>query len=428
MDVPFDFMIIDKREKFSKNTFSNYKKLDVIKQLNKALENGNLESVCYWYIELHISGFLNDIWKIIFNTTSNIININNPHLPSWLWLKYQKYQKLLKTFKKGFEYETRNNQEMRNLFIDIFTVLTFSKKNKILDSLPKITDKDLYKDRIITKIVGKSYNCDFINPHEHQEIKIAVNEFIHHMTQNLTKVEDAFYWILWLEKVEKFKKKNSIDFTGNKKTLDGVSEKNSKDWIWIFWLIILDIDIVKNDINLNKAIQTLYNIYVNKFTSSSKPTRHNIFFHACLLIKCYDQVNWNQSLIDKYYLRIQACCNINQMYKVKRIDKMYQTDFIVSNKNNRQIPNVKEEKLNQNYIKSDDYDIKNTVEEIQKNVIKSYGNKNKYGNEINIDTRKVNKQSKEKYKIKSKKNNENEEFQRKMQKKINIYNKIVFYK
>ena len=139
-----DFTIIDDRvaKNFTTMTFSGYKKNEVMKQFECAILNDDLETSCNWLIELHISGRMDDIWKVIFAVASKNINILNPHISSWIYLKYRKYEMILKAFNKGYEYECRNSQEIRNMFVDIIAILVYSDKSEKLLKQVKITDKD----------------------------------------------------------------------------------------------------------------------------------------------------------------------------------------------------------------------------------------------------------------------------------------------
>jgi len=140
MNVPVNYSIIDKRncKEFKQITYCGYKKVDVLKEFANSLLKNNLEIACNWMVELHISGKNNDIWNIIFITFVRNINIKNPNFCSWVWLKYERYIGILKRFNKGYEYESRNNQEIRNLYADIITTLLYASKTDVFLTLPKI--------------------------------------------------------------------------------------------------------------------------------------------------------------------------------------------------------------------------------------------------------------------------------------------------
>ena len=391
MNVQYNYSIVDKRKgkDFTSVTYSGYKKIDVIKQLEKYIMDGNLEAACYWFIELHISGKIDAIWKIVFGVMSKNINIYNPNLASWLWLKYKRFCIIIKKFNKGYEYESRNNQEMRNLLVDIITILVYSNKSKILEKLPKVTNNDFAHNNIVNKMISKNLlsSQDIINVDDDKELQLAINEIINQC--KLGNTTDMIYWYIWLDKIEKFKKTNNIEFHCKRREIKGVSSKCYGDWVWLVWKIILQ-ESQHND-KLHNEIIALYNIYKWKYSKTTRGQKQYIIFHAFLLIK--EHINWHILLINKYEYRIQACCNINQLYKLKKYDEPIKT--------NPQI--MYEEKLEYKKINK----IVNTVPEI-----------------------KVKTQMKEKakpFKIKTK-DNDKEREEAIMMEKLDLFNRIILYK
>lgn len=343
MDVPINYSILDKRniKDFTFLTFSEYKKKDVINEFEKSINDQKLEDSCNWMIELHISGSLDSIWKSIFNLISKNINIENPYLPSWILLKFIKYNKLINNFKKGFEYESRNNQEMRNLFADIITILVYSNKNKRLDNLPKIKDNDFTKDNISYKLISKNSNIidNIISSNDDKDIVLAINEIANILKIDILKCEDLIYWYIWLLKFEKIKKKNNILFTCKKRNIEGVNSKFFNDWNWLIWKIIFQECKLKFNDKLTNEINALFRIYKWKFSNSTKISKQYIIFHAFLLLK--SDINWKIPLIHKYELRVQACCNINHLYKFKNINKSdsIKSNYLLDNYSNNNITN-----------------------------------------------------------------------------------------
>lgn len=386
MNVPKDFSIIDKREMkdFSIATFSRYKTTDVIKKLEDSIIHGNLEEACNWFIELHISGKMTHIWEIIFTSISKNINLKNPNLTSWTWLKYVKYAAIIKKFNKNYEYESRNNQEIRNLFADIITIIICSEKSTVFDKLPKISNKDILYNNYSQKILFKDQNMieeifpDAVNIDK--EFKIGINEIANQITTG--KMKELIYWCLWLDKIHKSKKKNSMEFICPEIEIKDINKKYHSDWVWSIWYMILLKS--KHCPQLVNEINALYNIYKWKYTTASIHKKQYILYHTLLLLK--DSVNWKIPLINRYEYRIQACCNINQLYKLK---KMYE---------------IKD--------KQEDY------ETIHEKVI------NNHKPEIKIKTEK---EPKKPFKIKEK-DDEQARLEAKMMQKLEYFNNVVPYK
>jgi len=393
MNVPKEFSIIDNRnmKDFSIATFSKYKNIDVIKKFDDSIIRGNLEEACNWLIELHISGKMNNIWEVIFCAISKNINIKNPNLISWTWLKYIKYEKIIKKINKSYEYESRNNQEIRNLFADVITILICSDKSQIFDKLPKFNNKDLIYNNYSKKI--KFLDQSIINdifPDKNnmdKEFKIGINEIGNQIKNG--KIEELIFWCIWLDKLEKSKKKNGMTFICPEIEIKDINKKYQCDWVWSVWYIIL-LNSKHSDILINE-INALYNIYKWKYSTATRNKKQYILYHSLLLLK--NNINWKIPLIYKYEYRIQACCNINQLYKLK---KMYE------------IKHIKDDSDNNN---------NNSYKQINK---KAINNKP----EINIKTET---KPKKPFQIKEK-NDEQAKIEANMMKKMDYFNNIVFYK
>ena len=322
MDVPIESSIIDDRKAkdFTTATFTGFKKMDVINQLSKSIENGKLEEACFWSVELHISGHINLIWNEIFNIMTKKINIENPKLPLWLWLKYKKFLQIIKGYTKTFEFEHRNNQEIRNLLVDVVAVIALSRKNEEFDkkNLPKIENKDFTEESIKRNMIARDLNLivDEISNEDDSEIKIAINEIANHLRNDRSRVDHLIYWYIWLVKLEKFKQKNKIKLKSQKREIKHINTKYNGDWIWLLWRIILKETEYKNDKKIKIQVVSLYNIYKYRYTNIGKDKKQYAILFSFMLLK--NRNNWNMPIIRFYHLRIQACGNINQLYKLKK--------------------------------------------------------------------------------------------------------------
>jgi hypothetical protein len=226
----------------------------------------------------------------------------------------------MQKFKKGYEYECRNNQEIRNLLTDVITILTFS--NKFVNKLPKINDKNLAKEDKKYKIASNNFNIihNIINGEDDKDLIIAANEIMYQLKNG--KLEDAIYWYLWIDKLDKFKKKNKINFYAKKRNVKLINDKYQSDWIWLIWEIIF---LCCNNNKICNQLNALQNIYILKYSSSAKNKKQYIIYQAFGLVK--ENINWNIPLINNYEYRIQAICNINQLYKSKIINMNTEIEY-----------------------------------------------------------------------------------------------------
>lgn len=128
-------VIEDMRNSFKNLTFSNYKKLNVKKELITALLVGKVENSCYWCAEMVCSGMLHDIWNIIISMMSEYINTTNVKLPIYVEKRYKYFRTLMQDVANtsNNDLEARNNQKIRDLFTELMCVIAVSKRK------PKMT-------------------------------------------------------------------------------------------------------------------------------------------------------------------------------------------------------------------------------------------------------------------------------------------------
>lgn len=348
---------------------------------------------------------MREIWDAIFLVSSRNINIENPYLFGWIYLKLMKYERIIhRKFSKKFEYECRNNQEIRNLFIDIVTIMTLSKKNKRLVNMPKVSGNDFKMENIANKRIAKRHIKNVMESNEDKDLFLALSEINTHLEQKITKMEDLLYWFLWIDKMEKYKRKNNCEFYVKKRKKKEIDEKYWDDWRWILWdIIFLNI----RDENQKKQIEAIYKIYKWKHRIKNIINRDYLIFCAFLMIK--SDVDWKTPLIEKYEYRVQACCNVNQLYKLKKFDNIKKIDGKKENEK-------KEEKKEENKEKL----ANNNRAQMQQPPPQPQLQPQP---EIKVETEKKAK----KYKVKEKKNKSDEEREKKeaiMMEKMDIFNKI----
>ena len=119
-----------KSSSFSKITFSEYKKQDAIKLLEKNLILSKLHDSSFISIELHISLYNDTILETIFYLSSLYTNIDYPKISNLLFQLYLKYQNAIKdTHPKDIKSDNRNSQEIRNIFSHMISICCLSPKN-----------------------------------------------------------------------------------------------------------------------------------------------------------------------------------------------------------------------------------------------------------------------------------------------------------
>ena len=158
----------------------------------------------------------------------------------------------------------------------------------------------------------------FISSEDDSELRLAVNEVANHLRIHSVSFYQTAYWLLWLIKIEKFKRSNKVSFRVKRRPVENINEKYWNDWVWLLWEIILNETDYHLDPVLKYEINSLYQIYKWNYSQANKGKKKFIIMTAFLYLK--NPVNWNIPIIRNYGLRVQACGNINQLYKIKRYD------------------------------------------------------------------------------------------------------------
>ena len=316
-DVNIQYIIPDQRtsKEMKKKTISNYRKNEVIKEFHNSIINSNIEESCKWFVEMHSSGYSNELWNELIFIYSKNININNFILLELLVLKNKYYHNYIKSIDSKFQIHLRNNQEIRNLFTNLVLRATLSIKNDLFDNrtIPKIKDYDYTREGIVKNIKNNNLNLiiDIIEDEDTKELKIAINEIALHLVSTKS-LNNCIFWYLWLYKLSIKKKRDDIELTTKNRNIKNINKKYSTDWIWIIWKLIFKIVNKINDYELSKTIKYLYELYKLDYKSSSKLKKQYLLYLSFYSI--VSESNFHSNKITKEHLLIQASLNINYIY------------------------------------------------------------------------------------------------------------------
>jgi len=319
-----DYLIIDTRiiDDFKKTTFSGYKKKDVFIVLFKSIETKKIENACNWLTECLCSGYLEETWQKLLCFSSNIITINNPNLPNYLYKKNVLLYNIVNNIDKKKTNETinlRNNQTIRNLFFSIVTIFALSSKTKRYDKYPKLKDADFNFDTISKRFTTTVYILpgEFIHYNEPEELKLVMNEIYTHLKNKIGGYEKALLWTFWIIEWEKRNIKAKNAWHIDNRDID-VQDKFKADLVWILWELII-LETQNRDNFIKKQILSLYELYKFQYTSRKRNKRLPYLYQSI----CYltHNINMNIPLIFDKTIYIQACINNNQMFKSKKINE-----------------------------------------------------------------------------------------------------------
>lgn len=337
MDIPSTFVINDirKPEEFRKKTFSGYGRKDVFDIFFKSLDENKLEEACQWCVELVISGYYEELWERIINYMAKYIGILNPLLPYTLFLRIVKFLKLKKidVFQQNY-LELRNSQEVRNLFCELVCIIIMSTKTRKPKNLPRILPEEFTAQGFQKKLVAKSLDGaqKFVMSDDPSELKIIINEFSYNLEEMRFSSTYSIYWLSWIYEWEKLIQKKNQEFTCCVRNINGIDKKYCRDFIWIIWEVILCETNKRNNDHLTKQIRSLYEFFKMKFTPGKKRKRVYLILNAIELLNTRIDREFIEKnpIVDRYHLLVQACGNINLLYKEKKINENLTSDAVNS--------------------------------------------------------------------------------------------------
>jgi len=321
-----------KANEFSQITFSGYKKSEVKKNLIKNILAGKIESGCFWSAEYICAGHFAELWDIFITIMSKNIHAGNPKLPIYIFMRYNDFRKKANATKLGDVITLRNDKVMRKLFCEVICVLCFSNQKHALTrvkiDIPELNIVD-FPERLQAK--RKNLAKEFYKGNDSSEIYIAVNEFVHHLTSNNKNTLMACYWVEWTMKYEKILKQKARENkkNGDKKQKKNeerlksilecnhrkfprVDEKHKKDWIWIYWQIMLHHANRSNSKVITNIVHHLFQIFCIRYSPGCKTKRIWVIYNAITLLT--DYVNLDVDVIKQGNVVEKIKRKINLIY------------------------------------------------------------------------------------------------------------------
>lgn len=334
---------------FKGNTFSNFKKSDVKKEILKSIYNSQIEQACYWSIEFICAGQYIDLWEIILFYMSKYIHLGNPKLPIYIELRFNSFKEIISNGYEDNDLSLRNNDKIRKLFSEIIGVLCTSKKKHAIEyvKLEKNDDFDISNIHSKLKAPNIKYIEEYFKKDDPKELFIMLNEFSYHLSKESKNSTSACYWVEWMLEFESICKKKKDILICERREFIPVDDKFQKESIWILWEIILDV--TSKDKLKSKIINSLLNLYCLRYTSGTKRKRKGIIYFAISLIT--EHVNINEELISNKTKINNIVNNINLLYKeIKKNEEKPNTDYLFENldeaKSNKEKTIEKLDKMN----------------------------------------------------------------------------------
>lgn len=330
ISVPDTSMINDIRiEGFGKLSFSNYKLVDVRKQLMENMIKGKIESSCYWSAELICSGCYSELWETIFYFVGKHIHIGNPKIPIYLNKRYTVFKNIMNNKYFNFELDLRNNGTIRTLFSEVVVILCLSAKKPGFESL-KINREEEF-DMTYIRERFKAKDTTLIQPifdkEDATELFICMNELAYHIGGPKPNMQEACYWVEWIIEFDLLCRKRKHKCLNLSRNIN-VENKFRRDSIWLLWDVLLHFSEKKENATYVKSILlSIRDLFCVKYGQGTPKKRKYLLYFAIELLT--ENVPINVELIsDKKTLEI-VTSKIHDIYKqIKKNEISPKTEYL----------------------------------------------------------------------------------------------------
>jgi hypothetical protein len=309
--------IIDSRKlkDFKDQVFGGYKLSAASAALDKALIEDKVEPALHWALQLLLSGTVQPLWNKLIGFAGKVINIYNPMIPEFLYNKTLAWNQVTDNirYSKDNILELRNHPTVRLLLSEMIVILALSKKRK-LNTLPRIKKEEFIIDTFKSKLVAKdnSLSESVFQDGDPSEIRIAANEMAYHMYHgNLNK---ALYWLNWILEWEKINTKKYGKYECSPRIVEGVDAKYFKDVVWLIWIIINKIRVLKMNIsygNISRQMEFLWKMYITKFTPAARARKLPLIIWSILYMT--ENIDMMVPIVDRPSVLFQSLLGMDKI-------------------------------------------------------------------------------------------------------------------
>ena len=332
------YLINDNRSfnAFKKKSFSGFKKNDILNAVLKAIESKKVENACHWTTECILSGYAHILWEKLIIFSCKIIHINNPKLPSYLNGKNKIFMNQLSRINsksKDSYIILRNSQMIRNLFFDVVSTLSISSKTKRFDKYPKLNDTEDFNFINIQKRLCAQMNIlpgHIIHFNDPDELRIIMNEIFTLLKNKAFGYDKCRYWILWLLRYEAIHKKKKTPWNIDERNIEDIPKKYRSNIVWVLWELIFEEVKLRNNPQINKQIESLYELFKYNYTTGKRLSRITIILNAIGYLT--HTITFKLPVRGDYQLFIQVQCNVNKMFASKKKNEVKNTHYLKKEK------------------------------------------------------------------------------------------------
>lgn len=314
MDIPKQFRVDIKRFLKKKNkqiTVSGFKKSKVQAALKKAIISGDVSKSLTWAVELHISNYSKDLWKIVLTMMSKHINRENPLLPILVMRHHRVMMSHLTTV------EPFNNQQCRNQVAEIIVILALSSKNKIptKQQVEKQFNKPVQYNIPRSDFITASWKKD-----DEKALKTPINNLAHHILSH-TNTKDtensALYWLYKIFELDGKMKKEKKEIICSRRVNRFTDSEWATDYMWIIWdILFYKMKLGFTQKNQRHIIQNLFQLFCSDYKKGNRVSKRMFLIHAILIsLDTIPKIKFTQPIYTQLDIVLQSSLNINSLYK-----------------------------------------------------------------------------------------------------------------
>lgn len=328
--IPKNYLFWYKKQPNKSLTISGESKAQLLLTFRNAVLQSNLGLACKTGVELHCSGYFQEIINILIEIIGSHVHIHNPNIPLRFLERYNRFKRQIKLPKNAgtidfpdnelffkrpdvLEYKyTLNCQPVRNFLSEIISTIALSHQKETM--LPKIDNKNLNQNHLYVEAIKLNIPKAVVKKELlKNELKIILEVIKKCLLHKVSKTQDAIYWILWLIKYEGKIKRKGEKLPCKTLKIEGVPKEHTNHWVWYIWKSVFARLSHCNDFK-KKQIINIYELFKIDFTKTIIKQRLPLLFFAIQMIN-YNVSNLLPAILNNLHLHIQVYSNINTLYR-----------------------------------------------------------------------------------------------------------------
>lgn len=321
-------------------TISGESRSAILLRFREALLSSKLEAAGQLAVELHCSGFFPMAFGIIVDIIGSHIHIHSPGIASYVASRHRKLAKQLGLpahecgtldYPEDPEDEeafftrpevtayrsTLNCQAVRNFVIELVSIICLSHQKQI--AMPIIQDKDVCPEYVAAAATSlKVGGTNVLSVARKNEVGVSLQIMERLLFHKEPKVEDFVFWIVWTSKLEARCKRKGEKLPCKTLSINDVAQTESDHWSWYVWRIIFK-RVGAYPQYKKTQIMDIFYLYRLNFQKANALIKLPLMIMATRLMVMVGDQPGMSSIINHVHLHIQACSNVNVLYRNMQI-------------------------------------------------------------------------------------------------------------